>query len=136
MTFPNLRILIDKKRPHYQDFMLTDKGRAARSELLNLESSFDLSAMHDVIESCPAISSVRRDFYHTLLEVRFEVILKPALELARMERNERIEEKAPARSASEPSSELFERFAGQTISRRSIVDSADTRREDSKIDGR
>lgn len=86
-SFPNVRLLVDGKRPHYQDFLLSREGAPARAALVGLWPKIDIGKIHDIVERCPAMSSVRREFYHETLDVRYEEILAPAFDLALEERS-------------------------------------------------
>lgn len=86
-TYPNARLLINGKRPHYQDLLTSKWGREARRVLVDLWDRIDLEKIHSVIEACPGIDSVRREFFHMLVDTRKAVMLDPAYELG-------IEEKA------------------------------------------
>lgn len=81
-TFPNVRLLVNGSRPHYQDFFVSPEGAPARRALLGLWKRIDMGRIHELVESCPVLDSVRREFYHELLDIRYEHILKPAYELA------------------------------------------------------
>lgn len=87
-TFPNVRLLINGKRPHYQEFLVSDKGRPARIALNELWNRIDLDCINSIFDSCPAVDSVRREFFSTLIKARYEVILKPAYDLSVMEERE------------------------------------------------
>lgn len=85
LTYPNVRLLIDGRRPHYHEFLLSREGSPARGALIELLPKIDRAAIGDIIDAVPGISETRRAFYRQTIDLRFDRILKPAYELAQVE---------------------------------------------------
>lgn len=85
-TFPNVRLLVNGKRPHYDDFLMSDYGAPARDRLIDFTDCIDTDAIHSLIENCPGISPINVEFFKSFIDVRINSIILPAYELAKEER--------------------------------------------------
>lgn len=85
-TFPNVRLLIDGIRPHYDDFLLSSYGAPARKVLLYLTDRIDVGAIDSLIESCPTLSPIKVEFFKSFIKTRLDSIILPAYSLAKEER--------------------------------------------------
>ena len=84
-TFPNVRLLIDGKRPHYDDFLMSDYGAPARKVLLYLTDRIDIDSINNLIENCPALTPVKVVFFKSFVKTRLDSIILPAYSLAKEE---------------------------------------------------
>lgn len=84
-SFPTVKLLVNGKKPRYDDFLLSDEGKNARKALLRLMPQINFSEIDSIVEATPGISDTRKAFYKTLMRVRRNTILKPAYELAQAE---------------------------------------------------
>lgn len=85
-TFPNVRLLIDGIRPHYDDFLLSPYGAPARKVLLYLTDRIDVDSINSLIENCPALTPIKVEFFKSFINTRLESIILPAYLLAKEER--------------------------------------------------
>lgn len=85
-TFPNVRLLIDGIRPHYDDFLLSPYGAPARKVLLYLTDRIDIDSINSLIENCPALTPIKVEFFKSFINTRLESIILPAYLLAKEER--------------------------------------------------
>lgn len=85
-TFPTAALRVDGKKVRYHEFLLSDKGAAARAAAATIMQSVDFSKIDELIESIPSISEVRKEFLHAQIAVRKDVILLPAYRLYEKER--------------------------------------------------
>lgn len=85
-TFPNVRLLIDGKRPHYDDFLLSSYGAPARRVLLYLTDRIDIDSINNLIENCPTLTPIKVEFFKSFIATRLESIILPAYLLAKEER--------------------------------------------------
>lgn len=85
-TFPNVRLLIDGIRPHYDDFLLSPYGAPARKALLYLTDRIDIDSINNLTENCPALTPIKVDFFKIFIKTRLDSIILPAYLLAKEER--------------------------------------------------
>ena len=85
-TFPRAALRIGKSKVRYHEFLLSPEGSKARRALGEILPRIDFKKVSELIQQTPYISEVRREFYTHLLEARTDVILRPAYELYREER--------------------------------------------------
>ena len=83
---PKARLIVDGKRVRYLDFMMSDKGAAARRVLLGILDRFDINDALEVIRDAPAASDVYKDFLCSEVILRSRLIFGPARDLAERER--------------------------------------------------
>ncbi|OUO95538.1 hypothetical protein B5F41_05805 [Gordonibacter sp. An232A] len=95
MAFPAMKLLVDGKKPKYHEFLLSEKGSAARSVLLDVYPRLDMAKIGEIVQNTPGISDVRKDFYRALLEERKRMILEPAYKQALAEVEGRKRERTP-----------------------------------------
>lgn len=86
MTFPTAALRLGKKKVNYHDFLLSPEGAKARQALGEILPRIDFARIMKLIETTPYISDVRREFYMRMIELRRDMILQPAYELYRQER--------------------------------------------------
>lgn len=80
-TFPTAALRFDKKKVGYHEFLLSEQGAPARATAAKVMASTDFQEINELIERIPCISTVKREFYRMLIDVRKETILRPACEL-------------------------------------------------------
>lgn len=86
--FPKMKLIVDGRKPSYDEFLVSEKGYHAREALLDLMPRISLERIGDIVDATPGISDTRRAFYKTMTEVRYRVVLMPAYKLALREHPE------------------------------------------------
>lgn len=77
-TFPTAALRFGRKKVSYHEFLLTEQGAPARAAAAKVMASTDFQEINELIEHIPCISTVKREFYRMLIDVRKETILRPA----------------------------------------------------------
>lgn len=85
LTFPTAALMVDGKKARYHEFLLSEEGKPAREALLDISKTFDMSKFLQFIAETPGLTELQREFYSTLIAIRNEMIIEPALDLARQE---------------------------------------------------
>lgn len=73
--FPNSALKINDKKINYYDFITSLKNEECNIALKEIYSKINLNAIYNIIEDTPGISNVRKNFYKTILEMRYTLIL-------------------------------------------------------------
>jgi hypothetical protein len=80
LDFPYASLMVNGKKIRYHDFLLTDEGAECRRRLVDLYPRIDVKAICEEINSIADLPQVQKDFYCRLIEIRKDLILKPAYE--------------------------------------------------------
>lgn len=91
LTFPTAALRINNKKVRYHEFLLSPYGKAARSALYELYPKLHFQDIENFIADIPDISQVRCLFYQNMISLRHDLILRPALDLARNEHEQEID---------------------------------------------
>lgn len=82
LVFPTAALMVNGKKAKYHEFLLSEEGKPARRALLDISKTFDMSKFLQFIAEMPGLTELQREFYSTLVTVRNETIIDPALDLA------------------------------------------------------
>lgn len=78
--FPNSALRIEKEKVNYYDFIMGGTNEDCNKALLEVIPHIDLECIDKIIDGTPYISDIRKQFYKTIIRLRYEKILKPAYE--------------------------------------------------------
>ena len=78
--FPNSALKINDTKINYFEFINSIQNTDCNNALVRIYEKIDLKLICDIVDNAPAISEIRKYFYKTMLELRFEKILKSAYE--------------------------------------------------------
>lgn len=73
--FPTSQILLEGKKSSYYRVISSLSFPECNKALASIMSRIDPDAIFSIVENMEGISDVRRDFYHTMLEARYRLIL-------------------------------------------------------------
>lgn len=90
--FPTAALRIGRSKVKYHEFLVGEQGEKARQALKELLPHINIDNMTNLIQNTPLLSPIQKKFYTTLIQVRNEVILEPAIELIEQERQPKREE--------------------------------------------
>ena len=99
MTFPTASLCIDGSKVKYHEFLLSDKGAAARAAVATIIDTVDFTEIDELIENIPTISAVWKEFLRALIAVRREVILLPVYQLYKKEHGQAVHYDPSAKEA-------------------------------------
>lgn len=81
-SFPNVRLLVDGKRPHYQDFLVSDLAKPARLRISDMIERLVSADYASLIDSTPGIDEAHAEFFKMMMDVRLNEIIIPSYMLA------------------------------------------------------
>lgn len=70
--FPNSALKLNDKKINYYDFINSGKVDECNKALLRVYPKIDFRKINDIIDNTPSISDIRKDFYKTILQERYE----------------------------------------------------------------
>ena len=73
---PTSAITENGKRINYYDFIFSLKNNDCNKALIRIFNKIELNKIEKIIEQMPLISEIRKDFYITLLNKRYNIILQ------------------------------------------------------------
>lgn len=82
LLFPKAALLVNQKKVSYRDMLFSGYDQHCTQAVLRMIPMVDLDQIDQVIDQTPAISYTRKLFYRTMVHLRYENILVPALQLA------------------------------------------------------
>lgn len=80
--FPTSAIKLNGKKINYFDFLTSGENQDANKALLRIVPRIDLERIDSFINQVPAISELQKEFYKTYIHARYDLIIRPAFELA------------------------------------------------------
>lgn len=80
--FPTSQIKVNGKKINPYNFLMTQENPDCTDALFRIVPRINMESIGAAIEQTPYISSIRKTFYQTMIEQRYEKILLPAYELA------------------------------------------------------
>lgn len=78
--FPNSALRIEKEKVNYYEFIMGGTNEDCNKALIEVYPHIDLECIDKIIDDTPYISDIRKQFYKTIIRLRYEKILKPAYE--------------------------------------------------------
>ena len=79
--FPTSAIKIHDRKINYYDFITGIENEDCNAALDRMAERMDLEQISEFIDSVPMISDLQKSFYQTYIEARYDLILKPALDM-------------------------------------------------------
>ena len=77
---PTSTITKDGRRINYYDFIASLENQNCNEALKRMMKMIDMNKINELIDNMPIITDVRKEFYKTLLNKRYEIILKNSYE--------------------------------------------------------
>lgn len=75
--FPNSALKLNDKKINYYEFLQSCENQDCNEALLRIYPKIDLNKIKEIIENTPSISDVRKEFYKTMLQERYDKLLTP-----------------------------------------------------------
>lgn len=82
LTFPSANLLINGKRVKYHEFLLSPEGARCRLVLADMKDRIDLNSIKELFQKSCGMNDVQREFYSSLVDTRYRLILQPAIDLS------------------------------------------------------
>ena len=79
--FPTSAIKIHDRKINYYDFITGIENEDCNAALDRMAERMDLEQIAEFIDSVPMIGDLQKSFYQTYIEARYDLILKPALDM-------------------------------------------------------
>lgn len=79
--FPTSALKFEGRKINYYDFLNRAENEYANDALKRIVPRTHMEQIKNFIDQVPAISDLQREFYKTYVNARYELILRPALEL-------------------------------------------------------
>ena len=64
----------------YKDYLLSGQNEEVNAALIRMVPKIHMDVVREIVEETPYIAETRKEFYITMLEERYELVLLPALE--------------------------------------------------------
>lgn len=81
-TFPASAIRQQDKKINYYDFLISTDNADCISAVKRIYERIDIAQITEFIESVPYITELQREFYERYVSARYDLILRPAYEMA------------------------------------------------------
>ena len=81
--FPTSAIKLKGRKANYYDFLTGAGNQDCSDALLRIVPRIDLEKIGAFIDGVPVITDLQKIFYKTYITARYELILKPAYDLAK-----------------------------------------------------
>ena len=81
-TFPTSAIKQQDKKINYYDFLTSTDNEDCISAVKRIYERIDIAQITEFIESVPYITELQREFYGRYVSARYDLILRPAYEMA------------------------------------------------------
>lgn len=76
--FPTSQVRLDGRKSSYDEVIGSLEFPECNVALQAVMRTLDMDAVHDLVSEVPFTSSIRKDFYHAILDLRYRLILKRA----------------------------------------------------------
>ena len=85
-SIPTSALMIDKKRIRYFDYINSLENKECNEALKRIFPKIDMKKIHSIVDETPYITELHKDFLNTMLEARYNIILKsPYLNILKLE---------------------------------------------------
>lgn len=78
-VFPNSALKINNQKINYYDFITSVENVECNKALKDVWSRINLDSINSIIDKTPGISDIRKEFYKTILKMRYKLILEYAV---------------------------------------------------------
>ena len=75
-SIPTSALMIDKKRIRYFDYINSLENKECNEALKRIFPKIDMKKIHSIVDETPYITELHKDFLNTMLEARYNIILK------------------------------------------------------------
>lgn len=75
-SIPTSALMIDKKRIRYFDYINSLENKDCNEALKRVFPRIDMEKIHNIVNETPYITALHKDFLNTILETRYNIILK------------------------------------------------------------
>lgn len=83
-TFPTAALMVDGQKVAYSQFISSFANQDCTDALLRIVPKIDMEKIREIVDSTPGISDIRKEFYKTMLEERYEqILLEPYREVCK-----------------------------------------------------
>ena len=86
--FPTSAIKLGNRKINYYDFLIRAENEDANEALKRIAPRIDLEQIESFIDQVPGISDLQKEFYKTYVNARYDLIIRPALEMVSAEEQE------------------------------------------------
>lgn len=86
--FPTSAIKLNGRKINYYDFLTRAGNQDAEGALQRIAPRMDMEQIGGFIDQVPGISDLQKEFYKAYVNARYDLIIRPALELATTEEQE------------------------------------------------
>ena len=87
-VFPTSALKIDDKKINYFEYISSLENEECNNALSRMFPKIDLAKINKIIDETPFISSIRKDFYNKIIQMRYEKILQYSYEKLENMKNE------------------------------------------------
>lgn len=75
-SIPTSALMIDKKRIRYFDYINSLENKECNEALKRIFPKIDMKKIYSIVDETPYITELHKDFLNTMLEARYNIILK------------------------------------------------------------
>lgn len=83
--FPTSAIKLNGRKINYYDFLSRTENTDVGEAIKRIVSRIDMEQIEDFIDQVPGISDLQKEFYKRYIGARYDLIIRPALELVEAE---------------------------------------------------
>lgn len=83
--FPTSAIKLDGRKINYYDFLYHAENEECNEALKRIAPRIDLEKINMLIDNVDGISDLQKEFYKSYLSARYELIIRPSLEIVKIE---------------------------------------------------
>lgn len=83
--FPTSAIKLKGRKINYYDFLSRADNEDANAALMRIAPRIDIEQIESLIDQVPVISDLQKEFYKVYVNARYDLIIRPALEMATSE---------------------------------------------------
>ena len=80
--FPTSAVKYKDRKINYYDFLIAAENKDCNAAVSRMVPCIDMTAIHTFIDEVPYITDLQKEFYKRYLSARYELIIRPAYEVA------------------------------------------------------
>lgn len=80
--FPTSAIKLNGRKINYYDFLVHVENKDCNEALKRIVPRINLEGIEELIDAIPSVTALQKEFYKQYINKRYELIIKPAYELA------------------------------------------------------